>query len=101
MNPFQTRLIDYPHVVVRVRCTQCRIARAYRLIRLGAVYGVDLTMGEVMDRLMHSCGYRHPMRKPQKYHATCMADFPDLSTPRPPDLPAAIMRPRLIAGGKS
>jgi hypothetical protein len=40
-------------------------------------------------------GAHHPYRR------ICQAHFPDIEPPRrPPDLPVAINRPRLVTGGK-
>ncbi len=93
-----TTLAQYPYVVLRVRCDECRRAHAYRLVRLGQAYGADVTIDEVMNRLFHDCPWLIPGRMPRKYEARCLAYLPDLrGTPPPPDLPSGMMGLRLVS----
>jgi hypothetical protein len=53
-------------------------------------------MVDVLEAISASClrnKERHPGRR-------CQAYLPDLVDPRPPDLPEAGRRPRLVVGGK-
>jgi len=96
-------LADYPYVVLRARCNQCRRDHRYRLARLAEAYGAAATMDEVMDRLFRDCPYalRDGRVKPRKYEARCLAYLPDLHPrPRPPDLPPGLMALQVIEGGK-
>ena len=92
-------LATFPYVVVRLGCRQCKRTGAYRLARLAAKYGAEITMPELLDRLAADCPYRFD-RKPRKYSANCVARFVDLDDPRPPpDLPPAVgaRKLRLVA----
>jgi hypothetical protein len=35
------RLVDFPYVLVRLRCDACKRAGSYRLARLAVKYGAD------------------------------------------------------------
>ena len=92
-------LAAFPYVVVRLGCRQCKRKGGYRLARLAAKYGAEITMPELLDRLAADCPYRID-RKPRKYSANCVARFVDLDDPRPPpDFPpaAAGRKLRLVA----
>ena len=45
------RLSSYPYVVVRVACRFCDRKGSYRLVRLAAKFGPDVTMDELLDAL--------------------------------------------------
>ena len=94
------RLAYFPYVLVRIRCVHCSRRGAYRLARLAAKYGPEITLDALLAKLTADCEYssraHHPFRR------ICEARFVDLDPPRrPPDLPAAIVRPRIVAGGKT
>jgi hypothetical protein len=36
------RLVDFPYVLVRLRCDVCKRAGAYRLARLAVKYGAEM-----------------------------------------------------------
>ena len=38
------RLVDYPYVLVRLRCDVCKRAGAYRLARLAVKYGAEICL---------------------------------------------------------
>ena len=98
----------YPYVVVRVECGICPARRgAYRLARLAAKCGPETSLDEVLARISADCPYqRGPARPgdkvPGHYVPRCHAFLPDIvrPAPHPPDLPPALMQPRLISGGK-
>lgn len=99
----------YPYVVVRVECRICPSRQgSYRLARLAAKYGPETPLDDVLSRIAADCPYqRGPARPGDKplgqYVARCHAYFPDIvrPAPLPPDLPPALMRPRLVVGGKN
>jgi hypothetical protein len=39
------RLVDFPYVLVRLRCDVCMRAGAYRLARLAVKYGAEISVG--------------------------------------------------------
>ncbi|MGA2494813.1 MAG: hypothetical protein ABSF67_18045 [Roseiarcus sp.] len=93
----QTRLRDYPFVVVRFACRDCPRIGRYRLAALAERFGADALMSDVLEAISAACPRtheRHPGRR-------CQAYLPDLVEPRPPDLPKAARRGlKVIAGGK-
>jgi hypothetical protein len=86
------RLVDYPWVLVRVRCEVCKRAGAYRLARLAVKFCAEILLDDLIIRLSADCPWRDEPR------GGCGARFSDLPSGRPPDLPR--QRMRLIAGGK-
>lgn len=86
------RLVGYPHIVVRIRCDRCNRDGAFRLARLAAKYGADYPIDQLLADLAHKdCGHRPQNQRKGKRWAIpekrCQAYFPDLVSPRPPDLP--------------
>ena len=88
------RLVDFPYVLVRLRCDVCRRAGAYRLARLAVKYGAEILLDDLITRLSADCPWRDEPRG-----SGCGAHFLDLPPRRPPDLPTA-RRLRVVAGGK-
>jgi hypothetical protein len=86
------RLVDYPYVLVRLRCDVCKRAGAYRLARLAVKYGAEILLDDLIDRLSADCPWRDEPR------GGCGARFCDLPPRRPPDMPAA--RRLRVVGGK-
>ena len=102
-RPSVDRLWQYPYVVVRVGCHLCPRTGSYRLARLAAKFGAEASLGAVLDGLALDCAWRRGPgdRRAGKYEAKCGAYFPDLhGPPRPPDLPPAAMRLRVVRGGR-
>lgn len=107
--PRPTCLAQFPYVVVRIACGMCASRQgSYRLARLAEKYGSEMPLDEVLARISADCPYqrgphRPGDREPGQYVPRCHAYFADLDrpVPRPPDLPAALMRPRVIRGGKA
>jgi hypothetical protein len=89
------RLVDYPWVLVRVRCELCKRAGAYRLARLAVKFGAEILLDDLIVRLSSDCPWRDDPRG-----SGCGARFSDLPPRRPPDLPSA-GRLRVAAGGKA
>lgn len=83
------RLVEYPHVVVRVACVLCQRRGRLRLARLAERYGADAGLDVILDRLRFPCPYPLPdptRRAQRKLSPTCGIYLPDLAKPRPPDL---------------
>jgi hypothetical protein len=84
------RLVDYPFVFVRLRCDVCKRAGGYRLTRLAVKFGSEILLDDLIIRLSADCAWRDDHR------ATCGARFVDLPPNRPPDLPPAMRRLRVV-----
>jgi hypothetical protein len=88
------RLADFPYVLVRLRCDACKRAGSYRLARLAVKFGAEILLDDLLVRLSADCPWRDEPR------GTCGARFADLPPRRPPDLPPAMLRFRIVNGGK-
>jgi hypothetical protein len=65
----------------------------YRLARLAARFGAEITLDHLLAKFTVDCDPGHP------YHAGCQARFTDLDPPRrPPDDPATTLR--VVQGGR-
>jgi hypothetical protein len=99
----QGRLSSYPFVIVRIGCSLCGRNGAYRLARLAAKFGPEISMDDLLERLALDCPWRQEpgRRQPGKYDPKCGARFIDLDgPPKPPDLPPPMRRLKVIPGGK-
>jgi hypothetical protein len=45
------RLVDFPYVLVRLRCDSCKRAGAYRLARLAVKFGSEILLDDLLLRL--------------------------------------------------
>jgi hypothetical protein len=88
------RLVDFPYVLVRLRCDVCQRAEAYRLARLAVKFGSEILLDDLVLRLSADCPWRDDPRG-----NGCGARFLDLPPRRPPDIPAG-KRLRVINGGR-
>jgi hypothetical protein len=86
------RLVDFPYVLLRLRCEVRKRAGAYRLARLAVKYGAEILLDDLIVRLSADCPWRDEPR------GSCGAQFSDLPPRRPPDMPRPKMR--IIAGGR-
>jgi hypothetical protein len=77
------RLVDYPWVLIRLRCEVCKRAGSYRLARLAVKYGAEILLGDLLMRLSSDCPWRDEPR------GTCGVRFSDLPPRRSPDARAA------------
>jgi hypothetical protein len=91
--PTVRRLVDYPWVLVRLRCDVCKRAGSYRLARLAVKFGAEILLSDLIVRMSADRPWRDDPRG-----SGCGAYFPDLPPRRPPGLPARGMR--VIVGGK-
>ena len=65
------RLVDFPYVLVRLRCDPCKRAGSYRLARLAVKYGAEILLDDLLMRLSADCPWRDNPR------GTCGARFTD------------------------
>jgi hypothetical protein len=84
-------LAYYPYVVVRLGCDRCDRKGAFRLARLAAKFGPNISLAHLIAKLVAAefpyWKARHP------YHGTCRARLIDLDGFREvPDLPPAILK---------
>ena len=89
------RLAFYPFVVVRIACRVCSRSGSYRLARLAAKYGPEITLRDLTERFSYDCLWRAEARS-KAGKSACGVYLPDLANPRPPDLPAGLVKLRLI-----
>jgi len=89
------RLAFYPFVVVRIACRVCSRTGSYRLARLAAKFGPEITLRDLIDRFSYDCLWRAEARS-EAGKSACGVYLPDLANPRPPDLPPALLKLRLI-----
>jgi hypothetical protein len=88
------RLAFYPFVVVRIAC---RVSGSYRLARLAAKYGPEITLRDLTERFSYDCLWRAEARS-KKGKSACGVYLPDLEHRRPPDLPPGMVKLRLVKG---
>ena len=89
------RLAFYPFVVVRIACRVCSRRGSYRLARLAAKFGPEITLRDLTDRFSYDCLWRAEART-KAGKSACGVYLPDLANPRPPDLPPGLLKLRLI-----
>ena len=49
------RLVDFPYVLVRLRCELCKRAGSYRLARLATKFGSEILLDDLIVRLSADC----------------------------------------------
>jgi hypothetical protein len=85
----------YPFVVVRIACRVCSRGGSYRLARLAAKFGSEISLGDLTERFSYDCPWRAEARS-KRGTSSCGVYWPDLEMPRPPDLPPGLVKLRLI-----
>jgi hypothetical protein len=88
-------LAHYPFVVVRIRCRVCARKGSYRLARIAAKYGPEITLRDLLDRFSYDCLWRTQSRT-KRGRTDCGVYLPDLEQPRPPDMPPGLVKLRLV-----
>lgn len=69
-------LAYFPYVVVRIGCDRCTRKGVYRLARLAAKFGADVTLDQLISKLVAAeCPF---WKTRHLYHGTCHARFVDL-----------------------
>jgi hypothetical protein len=89
------RLAFYPFVAVRIACRVCSRTGSYRLARLAAKFGPEITLRDLTDRFSYDCLWRAEARS-KAGKSACGVYLPDLANPRPSDLPPGLLKLRLI-----
>jgi hypothetical protein len=84
-----------PFVVVRIACRVCSRRGSYRLARLAAKYGPEISLRDLADRFSYDCLWRAEARS-KKGKSGCGVYLPDLEQPRPPDVPPGMVKLRLV-----
>jgi hypothetical protein len=88
-------LAHYPFVVVWIACRVCARHGSYRLARLAAKYGPEISPRDLTDRFSYDCLWRAEARS-KRGKSACGVYLPDLEQPRPPDAPPGIRKLRLV-----
>ena len=88
-------LAHYPFVVVRIACRVCSRRGSYRLARLAAKFGPEISLRDLTDRFSYDCLWRAEARS-TKGKSACGVYLPDLEQPRPPDVPPGLFKLRLV-----
>jgi hypothetical protein len=88
-------LAHYPFVVVRIRCRVCARKGSYRLARIAAKYGPEITLRDLLDRFSYDCFWRTQSRT-KRGRTDCGVYLPDLEYARPPDVPPGMVKLRLV-----
>jgi hypothetical protein len=91
----QDCLAHYPFVVVRIRCRVCARKGSYRLARIAAKFGPEISLRDLLDRFSYDCLWRTQSRS-KKGRTDCGVYLPDLEQPRPPDMPPGMVKLRLV-----
>lgn len=89
------RLVDYPFVLVRFRCDLCKRSGQSRLARLADKYGCMTTLDDLVERMTRDCPWRSDKALETR---GCGIFLPDLPPKTPPNLPPAMVRPRVVKG---
>jgi hypothetical protein len=85
-------LAHYPFVVVRIACAR---RGSYRLARLAAKFGPEISLRDLTERFSYDCLWRAEARS-RKGKSACGVYLPDLEQPRPPDAPRGLVKLRLV-----
>ena len=88
-------LAHYPFVVVRIACRVCSRRGSYRLARLAAKFGPEITLRDLLERFSYDCLWRAEARS-KRGQSACGVYLPDLEQPRPPDKPPGMVKLRLV-----
>ena len=71
---------------------------SYRLARLAAKFGPEISLRDLTDRFSYDCMWRAEAHG-RKGKSACGVYLPDLEQPRPPDVPPGMVKLRLIKSG--
>ena len=81
--------------IARGACRVCSRNGAYRLARLAAKFGPEISLRDLLDRFSYDCLWRAEARGKRGVSA-CGVYLQDLEQPRPPDLPPGLVRLRVV-----
>ena len=88
-------LAFYRLVVVRIACRVCSRGGSYRLARLAAKFGPEITLRDLLDRFSYDCLWRAEARS-KRGQSACGVYLPDLERTLPPDGPPGMVKLRLV-----
>jgi hypothetical protein len=88
-------LAHYPFVAVRIACRGCSRGGFYRLARLAARCGPEITLRDLLERFSYDYLWRAEARS-KRGQSACGVYLPDLNQPRPPDRPPGMVSLRLV-----
>jgi hypothetical protein len=78
-----------PHSLSRLR------KGSYRLARIAAKHGPEITLRDLLDRFSYDCVWRTQSRT-KRGRTDCGVYLPDLEHKRPPDMPPGMVKLRLV-----
>jgi hypothetical protein len=85
-----------PPCFLSLRCGPHRLPGLFaERARLAAKFGPEITLRDLTDRFSYDCMWRAEART-KASKLGCGVYLPDLANPRPPDLPAGLVKLRLI-----
>jgi hypothetical protein len=88
-------LAHYPFVVVGIASRAYSRRGSYRLARLAAKFGPEITPHDLVEKFSHDCLWRAEART-QAGKSSCGVYLPDLEQPRPPDAPPGLVKLQLV-----
>jgi len=95
-NPAWTLAIVSPSIPSSSSGSRAASRRgSYRLARLAAKFGPEITLDDLTARFSYDCLWRAEARG-KRGVPSCGVYLPDLDQPRPPDLPPSLVKLRLI-----
>jgi hypothetical protein len=86
-----------PFVVVKIACRVCLRRGSYRLGRLAAKFGPEISLRDLTDRFSYDRLWRAEART-KKGKSACGIYLPDFEQPRPPDAPPGMVKLRPVMG---
>ena len=92
----QDCLAHYPFVVVRIRCRVCSRKGSYRLARLAAKFGPEISLRDLLDRFSYDCLWR-TQSQTKKGRTDRGVYLPDLEQRR---RPPGMVKLRLVKGSR-
>jgi hypothetical protein len=88
-------LRDWVHRFNAAACRVCSRGGSYRLARLAAKFGPEITLRDLLERFSYDCLWRAEARG-KRGKSACGVYLPDLELPRPPDKPPGMVKLRLV-----
>jgi hypothetical protein len=76
-------------------CRVCSRRGSYRLARLAAKFGPEISLRDLTDGFSYNRMWRAQARS-KKGKSACGVYLPDLEQPRPPDVPPGMVKLRLV-----
>jgi hypothetical protein len=92
-------LAFYPFIVVRIACRVCSRGGSYRLARLAAIFGPEISLGDLTERFSYNCLYNclwKAQARSKRGQSARGVYLPDLEQPRPPDVRPGLVKLQLV-----